>query len=110
MMLSVRDLLSLIDGLTVNEVEHWVAVGWVCPVEETNEPRFRDIDVARVRLIHELRHDFEINEAGLGVVLNLLDQLHALRRDASLLERALHTQPENIRAAIAQAIGKISDK
>jgi hypothetical protein len=35
---------------------------------------FREIDVARVRLIQELRNELQINEAALPIVLSLLDQ------------------------------------
>ena len=36
--------------------------------------------MARVRLILELRDEFDVNEAALPVVLGLLDQLYDLRR------------------------------
>jgi chaperone modulatory protein CbpM len=107
-MFRVQDLINLIEGLTAPELEHWIACGWVYPANIQNEElQFHDIDVARVRLIYELRHDFGVNEAGLEVVLGLLDQLHSLRRDVGLLERALKAQPADIRNAVAHAMVRL---
>jgi chaperone modulatory protein CbpM len=41
---------------------------------------FSDIDVARARLIQDLKSDFGVNDEGVDVVLHLMDQLHGLRR------------------------------
>ena len=40
---------------------------------------FHEIDVARVRLIHDLRHDMDIGEDAIPLVLSLLDQVYDLR-------------------------------
>ena len=32
------------------------------------------------RLIHDLQHDLGVNREGIGIILNLLDQLHGLRQ------------------------------
>jgi hypothetical protein len=42
--------------------------------------QFFEIDVARVRLIRDLREDLGVNDEGISVILDLLDQLHGLRR------------------------------
>lgn len=61
-------------------VETWVEVGWLIPPQTQPEIAFAEIDVARARLIAELRHDFGVNDEGVAVVLHLLDQVHDLRR------------------------------
>ena len=38
------------------------------------------MDIARLRLILELRDEMEVGETAMPVVLSLLDQLHASRR------------------------------
>jgi len=50
---------------------------------------FSDMDVARARLIRDLKIDLGVNDEGVDVILHLLDQLHGLRR---VLE-ALHKNP-----------------
>jgi chaperone modulatory protein CbpM len=41
---------------------------------------FSDIDVARARLIQELKNGFGVNDEGVDIILHLLDQLHGFRR------------------------------
>ena len=61
-------------------VEAWIEAGWLIPPPGQAELIFAEIDVARARLIAELRGDLGVNDEGVGVVLHLLDQVHDLRR------------------------------
>lgn len=61
-------------------IETWVAAGWLLPPQTEPEIAFAEIDVARARLIAELRLDFGVNDEGVAVILHLLDQVHDLRR------------------------------
>jgi chaperone modulatory protein CbpM len=61
-------------------VETWIAAGWLIPPQTEPEVAFTEIDVARARLICELRQDFGVNDEGVAVILHLLDQVHDLRR------------------------------
>jgi chaperone modulatory protein CbpM len=58
----------------------WVEEEWIIPRSAAAEPEFAEIDVARAALIRDLKHDLDINDAGIGVILNLVDQVHGLRR------------------------------
>jgi chaperone modulatory protein CbpM len=73
-------------------VESWVAAGWLVPPQTEPEPAFADIDVARARLINELRSDMGVNEEGVELVLHLLDQVHDLRRMLGEVLKALEDQ------------------
>jgi chaperone modulatory protein CbpM len=65
----------------------WIAEEWIIPRSAAAEPEFTEADVARAALIRDLRHDLDVNDAGIGVILGLLDQVHGLRRTlAELLE------------------------
>ena len=61
---------------------------------------FDDIDVARVRLIHDLHHAMAIAEETMPVVLSLLDQVYDLRGTLRDLLHALEAQPEDVRKAV----------
>ncbi|MBN9055320.1 MAG: hypothetical protein J0H80_16480 [Rhizobiales bacterium] len=61
-------------GLKVQVLELWVAQEWLIPEETSSGPRFREIDVARARLIGELQSNIGANEAGIDVILHLMDQ------------------------------------
>jgi chaperone modulatory protein CbpM len=102
-MMRLGDLLAAL-GIAEAELLRWIDSGWVHPEGEPGAWIFRDIDVARVRLIIEIRHDLEIDEDALPVVLSLLDQLYGLRRDLGALCGAVAAQPPEVRAAIAAAL------
>jgi chaperone modulatory protein CbpM len=90
--------------LTVVELTHWVELGWVVPDTEDTVLVFREIDVARVRLIHDLRHDMDIGEDAIPLVLSLLDQIYDLRGRMNALLTAVVAQPPDVRTAVLEAI------
>ncbi|MGY6247820.1 chaperone modulator CbpM [Bosea thiooxidans] len=76
-------------GLKVKVLEFWLEQRWLVPEEAAGELRFREIDIARARLIRQLKDDFGANDAGIDVILHLMDQLHGVRRAlAELREEA----------------------
>ena len=85
-MITITVLLTQLPGLPLRDIERWIENDWVRPDGQRGAWAFDAIDVARVRLIHELRDRLDVNEAALPVVLLLLDQLYDLRRQM----RALH--------------------
>lgn len=91
-MLEFSAVLARIPGLDAVTLEVWVAQEWVRPRRVGGRMVFEEIDVARVRLILELRDELEVGEGAMPVVLSLLDQLHATRaemlRVLALLESA----------------------
>jgi chaperone modulatory protein CbpM len=89
------------------EVRRWVERGWIAPAEgEAQEPVFSDIDVARAILICDLRHDLDVEEETMPLVLSLLDQVYALRRRLNVLSDALLEQPEEVRRSILDLVEK----
>jgi chaperone modulatory protein CbpM len=103
-MTALEHVLKEVIGLQADELESWIASGWVAPDGSPDAWVFHEIDVARVRLIAELRRDLDIDTEALPVVLSLLDQLYAARRDLADLFGAVAAQPAPVRAAIAAAI------
>jgi chaperone modulatory protein CbpM len=68
-------------------LDAWVAAGWLAPSPRRliagsgleADAEFSETDVARAWLIHDL-HRMGINDEGIAVILDLIDQLHGLRR------------------------------
>ena len=58
----------------------WIEEEWLIPGQAAHELAFTDMDLARANLIHDLKDKMGVNDEGLGVILHLLDQMHALRR------------------------------
>ena len=58
----------------------WIEEEWLIPDRTAHQLAFTDMDLARANLIHDLKDKMGVNAEGLGVILHLLDQMHALRR------------------------------
>lgn len=67
-------------GLQVQTLEFWLEQEWIIPEETAAGLSYSDRDMARARLIQDLRGGFGINDEGIDVVLHLMDQIHGLRR------------------------------
>jgi chaperone modulatory protein CbpM len=103
-MMRFTAVIALFPDLPATELQAWVQRGWVRP--EGSEPDwvFQDIDIARVRLIHDFRHAMDVREETIPLVLSLLDQVYALRGQMRAIARAVEDQPEAVRAAILAAL------
>ena len=105
MMITVETLFMEIRGLQRQDLERWISNAWVRPDGEPGRYLFREIDVARIRLIMELRESLEIEEPALPTVLSLLDQLYDMRRRLRGLNAALEaTVPPDIRARLLEKL------
>jgi chaperone modulatory protein CbpM len=88
MTISTQDFLARAQ-LDRETLEVWIEEEWLVPDGTATEPAFSEADLARAELIRDLIHDLGVNEEGVGVILNLLDQLHGLRKAlADLLQSA----------------------
>ena len=58
----------------------WAAAGWISIEESEVGGPLSEADEARCNLICDLKHDIGVNDEGIDVILNLLDQIHGLRR------------------------------
>ena len=69
MALRLDDLVRLVAGLDAGEVERWIESGWVAPERGDDGYLFHQVDVARVRLIAEIRQDCAVDDETLPLVL-----------------------------------------
>ena len=67
-------------GLQVQTLELWIEQEWLIPETSPAGMNFSGRDLARARLIRELKGDIGVNDEGVDVILHLMDQLHGLRR------------------------------
>jgi len=74
-------------GLQVQTLELWLDQRWLIADQASDEMTFSDADVARARLIRDLKGDFGVNDEGVDVILHLVDQLHGLRGAFEQLHR-----------------------
>ncbi len=101
-MIDIEIVVTQLPGLRLQDLERWIANEWLRPENRAGRYLFREIDVARARLIKELRDDMNLAEDALPVVLSLLNQLYDARRRLRELSDALgQTAPEEIRRNLA---------
>ncbi|HUZ72561.1 MAG TPA: chaperone modulator CbpM [Stellaceae bacterium] len=91
-------------GLEATVLERWIGERWVLPETEGGAYVFHEVDVARVRLIVEMRRDLALDEEAIPVVLRLLDQVYALRRRLRAVTGAIESLPPELRAAVMARI------
>jgi chaperone modulatory protein CbpM len=103
-MIALNELLTRVRGLDRRDLAHWVENRWVLPEQHGDTWLFRPVDVARVELIREIRHEFAIDDEAVPVVLGLLDQVYGLRRQLRRLCDALASQPSEVQEAIRHAL------
>lgn len=75
--------------LDVPTLNAWIEAEWLLPIAKGKTFQFSDADLARARLIQDLKIDFGVNDEGIAIILHLLNQLHGLRclvRDIHAME------------------------
>jgi len=80
-------------GVEVQMLDFWLEQQWLVPEQTSGGMNFSDMDVARARLIRDLKVDFGVNDEGVDVILHLMDQLHGLRRVLAQLGKDIQRSP-----------------
>ena len=91
MMISKREFL-IRAHLERETLEMWIREEWLIPGQSAGELTFSDADIARAQLIRDLKNDLGINDEGVGVILNLVDQVHGLRRVLTEVLRSVRSR------------------
>ncbi len=97
-------VITLVPEVSAEELADWIGRGWVLPAGEPPDWRFAEIDVARIRLLRDLRHALAVEEETLPLVLSLLDQVYDLRRALAAVLGAAGTLPPPAREALLAAL------
>ncbi|KQV65252.1 chaperone modulator CbpM [Rhizobium sp. Root1220] len=83
--------------IDVTVLEVWVEQGWLVPETRGDNREFHDADIARGRLILDLTRDMGVNEAGVDLVMDLIDQIHGLRGTLREMLAAMEQQDEEVK-------------
>ncbi len=102
----VLEALDLVLGR--DTLEDYINRAWVRPIRERETWYFEEIDIARIQLIQQLRHDMQVGDDAVDVVLSLLDQIYALRSRMRKLTGAIERQPRNVQAEIFSLLAEAS--
>lgn len=107
MSLDEYTVVSRVRRLNLRDLRLWVRQGWLRPAEGEAGPVFDELDIARIRLLCDLRKEMSLPNDAVPVVLNLIDHLHRTRRELRALTRAIEEQPEDVRHAVVSVFHEI---
>ena len=82
----------LMAQIEIEELDKWVAEGWLAPRQEESGEDFSDIDLARAHLIRDM-FGLGVNDESVPIILDLIDQVHGLRRVLRRLASQSSTAP-----------------
>ena len=78
MTMQIRDFFDQ-EPIEAETIAIWIEAGWLAP-DRSGDNRLSEIDIARARLIHDLKNNIGVNDEAVPLILDLIDQLHGLRR------------------------------
>ena len=108
-MIEEKEVLDRFVDLRRETLYLWIERGWIAPAPGRHGYRFRDIDIARLRLVREFHTELELDADALDIILPLLDQVHGLRDRVRQLADAVSREPDEIRERIARTLSDLAD-
>lgn len=106
-------------SLTMDELEYchrlrietatlqlWIEQRWIVPADGEQRSQFAESDVARGRLIVDLIEAMGVNDSGIDVAMNLLDQIHGLRGKLQDVMDAVRAQDPQVQSLIFDCLEK----
>ena len=109
-MTTLEELMRVHGRLTTVHVERWVERGLLRPSADGEAWIFEPVDVARARLLADLIDEMGFDDEAVETVVDLLDQVHTLRRQPHQLGLAIGHQPAETREAIAVALKELGER
>lgn len=100
------EVLERLAVLTRPRLTAWVEARIVRPVQSGSGPLFREVDLARLQTLCDLAFDLGTDEDHLGVMMDLIDRLHALTAEMEALMAAVAAEPDEVRARIRTVIAR----
>ena len=89
--------------IDANLLREWVQAGWLAPQRTDTAQHFSEVDLARAHLVRDLQQ-LGVNDEGIPVILDLVDQLHGLRRLVRELLLGIDAQPETARRQLVAGV------
>ncbi len=108
-MMGFDEILNDLAPLDSAELTMWIEQRWVLPARRDGDYRFSAADVARVRLVHDIRYALDIDIDTIPVLLSLLDRYYGARRQVRVLMEAVDAQPDDVRERIMAHIDTATD-
>lgn len=106
--LTEDEVIAFVPGLTRTRLFAFIETRLVIPLRRETENSvvhsYRQVDCARLQLLLELTDDLDLDENALSLVIALIDQLHAARREILAIARAVEAESHDVRIRIGKSI------
>lgn len=102
--MSEADTIVAVGRLTSTRLQAFISAEVLVPVQSPQGPLFGPSDLARLELLCDLTEHFDLEGDALGVVMGLIDQLHATRQRLHAVTRALEAEPFEVRRRVGLRI------
>jgi len=109
-MITFDEALMTVSGLDADQLNMWIEQRWIVPTHHCEGYQFSDIDIARLRLVHDILYTLEVELESVSLVLSLLDQVYATRRQMHKLADAVAAQPDDVRRAIFERLDQLNEQ
>jgi chaperone modulatory protein CbpM len=93
-------------SIETSTLKAWVEERWIIPGGASNAAAYEETDVARGRLILDLVHSMGVNDAGVDVVIDLVDQVHSLRERMRILMDAIREQDADVQHQLRRSLDR----
>lgn len=103
---TVEEVLAAVE-ISRPDLELCIEENWILPEREGDELAFDDVDLARLRLIAELRRDLAVNDEAVPLVLHLVDQLHFMQNCLDVVGQALQELPQEHRSGVERLMQRL---
>ncbi|MFC4215371.1 chaperone modulator CbpM [Pseudophaeobacter arcticus] len=97
---SEDEVVVTVTRLTRVQLARFIEGDFIKPQRHTDGYVFRPIDIARLELLCDLSQDLDLEETALGIVISLIDQLHAARQDLAAMAQVIDALPVDLRSQI----------
>ena len=98
------EVIARVTRLTRLRLVAFIEAEVVVPQPSPGGPMFRPLDIARLELLCDLADDFALEGDALGLVMALIDDLHAAHQRLSEVARALADEDDEVRRRIGARI------
>ena len=89
--MQTREFLMRAD-VSPQALEWMIEAGWLRPHRAGGGWQFQEIDLSRAQLIGDLQHDLGVNDGGIPIILDLIDQVSGLRRTLRQMLAAIQAE------------------
>lgn len=103
---SEEETIATVTRLTRTRLTAFVLAEAVQPAAGERGPCYTRVDIARLELLCDLTEGFGLEDDALGLVVALVDQLHAVRADLAALAAVIAEEPAETRRRLASALSR----